>query len=69
MKSVNGEPVFRRTAQTPGIKIRLAKTGVVQLVDRETGKWLANVRWRPCGTMYVELADTVRKIIGKDRTS
>lgn len=52
-----------KSAKTPGIKIRVAKDRLVQLVDRETGKWLANVRWRPSGTMYVGLAESVKKTV------
>ncbi len=55
--------------ETPGIKLRLAKDYMVQLTDRDTGRWLANVRWRPCGTMYVELSTDVRKGILTDNDS
>jgi hypothetical protein len=50
-----------KKTKTPGIKIRTTKDMLVRLVDRVTGRWLANVRWRPCGTMYMELAEGVQK--------
>lgn len=50
-----------QNAKTPGIKIRTAKETVLRLVDRATGKWLANIRWRPHGAVHVELADGVTK--------
>lgn len=47
----------------PGIKVRVTKNGVIQLVDRVTGRWLANVRWRPHGEVWVELAEEVAKAV------
>ena len=56
---------MRKEPNPPGIKIRVAKDGVIQLVDRATGRWLANVRWRPCGEVWVELAEGVGKAVNK----
>lgn len=44
------------TGKTPGIKVRLARDGHLQLLDRVTGLWLASVRWRPRGEMWFELS-------------
>jgi hypothetical protein len=52
--------------KAPGIKIRVAKDKHVQLIDRRTGVWLATVRWRPSGTMWLELAKHVRKSVMPD---
>lgn len=52
---------MKPTNQTPGIKIRTTKDKVVRLVDRQTGKWLANVRWRPCGEIYLEMGNNIDK--------
>ena len=56
----------RRDDNPPGIKIRVAKDKMIQLVDRVTGTWIANVRWRPCGVVVVELKEDVRQEIVGD---
>lgn len=52
-----------KKSKTHGIKLRLAKYKHVRLVDRATGRWLANVRWRPRGEVWVELAEEVGKAV------
>jgi hypothetical protein len=47
----------------PGIKIRTGHDRVIRLTDAKTGQWLANVRWRPQGTIHVELASSVQKCL------
>lgn len=54
---------MKKEPKPPGIKVRVAKGKHVQLVDRATGRWLANVRWRPCGEVWVELAENVQKLV------
>jgi hypothetical protein len=51
----------KRKKDVPGIRIRLAKDRFLRLVDGETGKWLADVRWRPRGGIAVKLATFVSK--------
>lgn len=46
----------------PGIRIQLAKNQFVQLTDCE-GSLLAEIRWRPCGIMYLKAPETVRKAV------
>ncbi len=53
----------------PGIRIRVAKDRMIQLVDRETGQWIANVRWRPCGVVCLELGDNVSKLLAPETRS
>jgi hypothetical protein len=54
---------MNRKDNPPGIKVRVAKDGVVQFLDHATGRWLANVRWRPRGVVWVELAQCVKKAL------
>jgi hypothetical protein len=55
--------------QTSGIKIRVAKDKMIQLVDRETGQWIANVRWRPCGVVQLEVSELVSKDVVAENSS
>jgi hypothetical protein len=49
--------------KTPGIKIRVAKDKHIRLVDGGSGKWIANVFWRPNGALSIELAQWVQRSI------
>lgn len=57
------------TAKTPGIRLYIAHDRVVRLTDRSSGRWLANLRWRSHGQVYIELAEHVRKAVIEEQAS
>lgn len=57
-----------REGKTPGIKVRTTKSKpvITKLYDRETGEWIATIRWRPCGETALELAKHVGKAVVRE---
>jgi len=45
-----------------GIRTRVAKDKVIRLTDSD-GNWLADLRWRPRGTMHLQIAPAVKTAI------
>lgn len=62
-KVMNGKREDPRAPRPLGLKIRTGHDRVVRLIDTESGRWLASIRWRPCGTLYLDLPQSVRKEI------
>lgn len=43
-----------------GNRSRLSRRQMSKLIDKQTGEFIANVRWRRCGHLFIEPAAHVR---------
>jgi hypothetical protein len=58
--------MMSKQKRTSGIRIRIPNHRVVRLKDAKTGKWLADLRWGVRKTVFIELAEGVKKEIADE---
>lgn len=59
----------QKQRSTIGRRSRLTHRKMVKLTDAETGEFLANVRWRRCGQVFIEPAKHVKPRVVPDPNS